>query len=57
MQDRFLITVDFLRADHVRYRGYERETTPTIDSLADDGDLFTKYTGEHRGECRRWHNR
>lgn len=38
MSDRpnvILLTVDALRADHVGYHGYERDTTPFLDSLAD----------------------
>ncbi|MGA1794316.1 MAG: sulfatase [bacterium] len=35
-----LITVDTLRADHLGCYGYERETSPAIDSLAKDGALF-----------------
>jgi arylsulfatase A-like enzyme len=40
MQDVLLITIDSLRADHVRSFGYERETTPEIDTLAADGNAF-----------------
>jgi len=36
-----LITVDSLRADHLGCYGYERETSPTIDNLADSGHRFT----------------
>jgi len=36
-----LITVDSLRADHVGCYGYDRETTPNIDRLAADADIFT----------------
>jgi len=36
-----LITVDSLRADHISCLGYSQKTTPYIDSLADDGALFT----------------
>jgi arylsulfatase A-like enzyme len=36
-----LVTVDSLRPDHVGYRGYERETTPYLDSLADRGSTFS----------------
>ncbi len=35
-----LILIDTLRADHVHCYGYERETTPTMDSLAATGMLF-----------------
>jgi arylsulfatase A-like enzyme len=37
-----LITVDALRADHVRALGYGRDTTPNIDRLARQGTLFTQ---------------
>jgi len=39
--DVFLITIDTLRADHVRCYGYDRIETPTIDGLAKDGIRFT----------------
>src|SRR3990172_5346248 len=32
-----LVVIDCLRADHVSCYGYERPTTPTIDSLAQHG--------------------
>ena len=35
-----LITVDCLRADRLSCVGYERNTTPFIDSLAEQGMLF-----------------
>lgn len=35
-----LITYDSLRADHCTPWGYERNTTPTLDSLADSGVVF-----------------
>lgn len=35
------ITIDTVRADHVGAYGYERDTTPFIDSLAERGVLFT----------------
>jgi arylsulfatase A-like enzyme len=34
------ITVDSLRPDHVGCYGYDRKTTPTIDSLAEEGTQF-----------------
>lgn len=37
-----ILVVDALRADHVGCLGYERNTTPFIDSLAADGVLFTQ---------------
>lgn len=38
--DIILLTVDCLRADHCSWYGYERNTTPTIDRLADDAASF-----------------
>jgi arylsulfatase A-like enzyme len=35
-----LVSIDSLRADHVRSYGYGRDTTPTIDRLARRGVLF-----------------
>jgi len=35
-----LVTVDCLRADHVGFMGYERPTTPFLDSLASEGFVF-----------------
>ena len=35
------ITIDSLRADHVGHLGYDRETTPTLDRLAEDGTVCT----------------
>jgi len=35
-----LITVDCLRADHVGFMGYDRPTTPFLDSLASDAFVF-----------------
>lgn len=35
-----LITIDCLRADHVSCYGYSRNTTPTLDELANKGILF-----------------
>jgi arylsulfatase len=37
----FLLTVDALRADHLGYHGYERDTSPFLDSLADRAVYFT----------------
>jgi len=37
-----LVTVDSLRADRVGYNGYARNTTPFLDSLADDGVFFRR---------------
>lgn len=36
-----LVSIDTTRADHLSCYGYERETTPAIDSLAREGHLFT----------------
>ncbi len=35
-----VLSVDTLRADHVGCYGYERETTPNMDRLAEEGTLF-----------------
>jgi arylsulfatase A-like enzyme len=35
-----LISIDTLRADHLGCYGYQRETSPAIDSLAEDSSLF-----------------
>lgn len=37
-----VIAVDALRADHVTSFGYDRATTPTLDSLAEQGVAFTR---------------
>jgi arylsulfatase A-like enzyme len=36
-----LISLDTLRADHLHYSGYSRETSPNIDKLAEQGINFT----------------
>lgn len=36
-----LLTIDALRADHLSYHGYDRETSPTLDRLADESAWFT----------------
>lgn len=36
------ITIDSLRADHLKCYGYERNTSPNIDRFANDGILFKK---------------
>ena len=36
-----LVLVDTIRADHLGCMGYSRNTTPTIDSLAREGVIFT----------------
>ncbi len=38
-----LIDIDTLRADHVGVYGYHRNTTPCIDSVADEGVRFNHY--------------
>jgi len=35
-----LLTVDALRADHVSWAGYERETTPLLDEFCEDALVF-----------------
>lgn len=35
-----LVSIDCLRADHVGTYGYQRDTTPHIDALAEDGVVF-----------------
>ena len=41
LPDVFLITIDTLRADHVRCYGYDKVETPAIDGLAKDGIRFS----------------
>lgn len=41
MRDIILITVDSLRADHVGWHGYDRNTTPNLDKRAASGETFT----------------
>lgn len=62
MRNIVLITLDALRADHCGYMGYERDTTPTMDRMAEEGLAFERavapgtntpssmsgiFTGEH----------
>lgn len=42
MRDIVLITVDSLRADHVGWHGYDRETTPNLDALAAESRVFSQ---------------
>ena len=35
-----LVTVDSLRADHCGFHGYEKDTTPNLDAMAEDGLVF-----------------
>jgi choline-sulfatase len=37
-----LITVDSLRADHLKFAGYARETSPAMDALAAESVVFTR---------------
>lgn len=41
-----LILLDTVRADHVHCYGYERETTPTLDSLAESGIMWRNVQGQ-----------
>ncbi|GAA0672939.1 sulfatase [Natronoarchaeum mannanilyticum] len=41
MRDIVLVTIDSLRADHVGWHGYDRETTPTLDRRAADARTFS----------------
>jgi arylsulfatase len=41
--DIFLIVIDTLRADHLGCYGYSRDTSPTLDSLAAEGTVFTRF--------------
>jgi arylsulfatase A-like enzyme len=40
MDNILLVTIDSLRADHVGYHGYERDTTPNIDGYAAESSTF-----------------
>lgn len=40
MEHVLLVTTDSLRADHVGHHGYERDTTPFLDELAERGSVF-----------------
>ena len=42
MENVLLVTVDSLRADHVGYHGYERDTTPNLDRRATENHAFYK---------------
>ena len=37
-----LVSLDTLRADHLRYVGYSRETSPNLDKFASEGTFFTQ---------------
>jgi len=41
MRDIVLVTVDSLRADHVGWHGYDRNTTPNLDQRAASAQTFT----------------
>lgn len=41
MRDIVLVTVDSLRADHIGWHGYERNTTPHLDRFADSARTFS----------------
>ncbi|NHN46550.1 sulfatase [Halostella sp. JP-L12] len=41
MRNTILVTLDSLRADHCGYWGYDRETSPTLDRMAEEGVVFT----------------
>lgn len=40
MDNVILVTVDSLRADHVGYHGYNRDTTPNLDRRAEENHVF-----------------
>lgn len=40
MRNVVLITIDSLRADHCSFHGYHRNTTPTLDRMAEEGLAF-----------------
>lgn len=42
MRDIVFITVDSLRVDHVGWHGYDRDTTPFLDELANGGHTFKR---------------
>ena len=44
-----LISIDTLRADHVGCYGYSRDTTPSIDSFANEGVRFTTAISQYPG--------
>ena len=37
-----LITIDTLRADHCGFQGYERNTTPRLDTFAEESVVFER---------------
>lgn len=42
MRNIVLITFDSLRADHTGYWGYERDTTPNLDEMAENGIVYRR---------------
>lgn len=42
MRNVVLVTIDSLRADHCGFVGYDKETTPNLDRMADEGLSFNK---------------
>ena len=50
--DIILVSIDTLRADHLAAYGYERQTAPFIDSLADRGPDLLGRVLRHPGHCR-----
>jgi arylsulfatase A-like enzyme len=40
--DLILITLDTVRSDHLSVYGYERDTTPTLETLAGEATLYTR---------------
>ena len=40
MRNVLLVTVDSLRADHVGYHGYDRDTTANLDAMAESAHVF-----------------
>jgi choline-sulfatase len=42
LPDVYLITIDTLRADHVKVYGYDKIETPALDALAQEGVRFTQ---------------
>lgn len=47
----FLITIDTLRADHLGAYGYQRNTSPFIDSIAEKGVLFENAFSQSSTTC------
>ena len=44
--DVLLLVIDTLRADHLGCYGYERPTSPVIDSIAERGTVFTRTSAQ-----------